>query len=326
MDVLNILTWVSIMQDRGTPPSKLDDFLQPLHRGVWEVSVPKGDVSEPLDEGWEKSSINLPSPGVVASYRKGHYHVHETKDEWKVHIDRYDPKEHPFLHLADDAPLVFMISGTFNALLFESRTALKQGPDRTVKDMKVGWQTLIIFGIAMIFLGIMVSLNAWIVFEGLLCYLIPLAILGFGVMVMLNGLRVRPLNRASLKGTILGVGLGVIGVTFLFVNFVWLALIVLLFLAVWAFVSAAISIKRTTRGKMHTPEGFYKRMGMGLFSLILGVLILLAPTFVAQLLILVLGALAIMVGISLIINGYGLKRYLKSLGSTHEKYGSVPAQ
>jgi uncharacterized membrane protein HdeD (DUF308 family) len=285
-----------------------------LHQGVWEVSIPKRDITEALDEGWVRSDINLPSPGVIASYRKGQYHVHEMEDEWKVHVDRYDPKEHPFLHLADDAPLVFMISGTFNAILFDSRTALEKGPDRMAKQMKVGWLTLMIFGIGMIFLGLMVSLNAWVVFKGLLDYIIPLAIIGFGVLTIVNGLRVRPFGKDSLKGAALGAGLVVIGAMFFFGGYVVLSLIVLIVLAIWAFVSAAISLRRAMGGKKGTPEGFYKRLGMGFFSLALGILIFFAPTFIAQVLILVLGLLAVVIGISLIINGYGLRKYVRTMG------------
>ncbi len=43
--------------------SKLEDFLTPLHQGVWEVIVLKEDVTEPLGKGWVKSGFNLPSPG-----------------------------------------------------------------------------------------------------------------------------------------------------------------------------------------------------------------------------------------------------------------------
>jgi hypothetical protein len=68
--------------------TRLDEFLEPLHHGVWEVAVPKDSVTEPLDSGWEKSKINVPSPGTIDSYRKGQYHVHETATEWRVHLDR----------------------------------------------------------------------------------------------------------------------------------------------------------------------------------------------------------------------------------------------
>ena len=84
---------------------------------MWEVAIPKESVTVPLDAGWKKSALNVPSPGTIASYRKGQYHVHETKDEWKVHLDRYDPDEHPVMHLLDDAPLLLMIGDTFITLI-----------------------------------------------------------------------------------------------------------------------------------------------------------------------------------------------------------------
>jgi hypothetical protein len=74
--------------------TRLDEFLEPLHHGVWEVVVPNDSVTEPLDSGWEKEKINVASPGTIVSYRKGQYHVHETTTEWRVHLDRHDPKLH----------------------------------------------------------------------------------------------------------------------------------------------------------------------------------------------------------------------------------------
>ncbi|HEU17517.1 MAG TPA: hypothetical protein ENO06_02160, partial [Methanolinea sp.] len=65
--------------------------------------------------------LNIPSPGTIASYRKGLYHVHETTTEWRVHLDRRDPKVHPVWHLIDDAPLLLMIGGTFRALFMDVR-------------------------------------------------------------------------------------------------------------------------------------------------------------------------------------------------------------
>ena len=101
--------------------TKIEDYLEPLHNGVWEVEIPKEDVTEPLSDDWKKSPINVPTPGTIASYRNGQYHVHETKTEWMVHLDRYDPKLHPVLHLMDDAPLFLMISETLVMLSSEAR-------------------------------------------------------------------------------------------------------------------------------------------------------------------------------------------------------------
>ena len=99
----------------------LDEFLRPLHEGVWEVIVPKESVTEPLDPSWVKSRINVPSPGTRASYRKGQYHAHEQQTEWHVHLDNYDPKVHPVLHLIDDAPLLLMIGDTVVTLIAGTR-------------------------------------------------------------------------------------------------------------------------------------------------------------------------------------------------------------
>jgi hypothetical protein len=90
--------------------TSIEDFLQPLREGVWEVIIQKDQVEDPLGPDWIVSLINIPTPGTIASYRKGKYHLHETKKAYKVHLDRYDPKKHPIFHLIDDAPLLLMIS------------------------------------------------------------------------------------------------------------------------------------------------------------------------------------------------------------------------
>ena len=255
-----------------------------------------------------------PSPGVIASYRKGQYHVHATEQEWKVHLDRYDPKEHPALHLVDDAPLVFMITGTFNALLFESWSSLHKDPEKVLQERRIGWQLLIITGLALIFIGIVIALNPWVVFKGLIGYLIPTAIAIFGALMIYNGLRVRPLDKDSLKRISLGLGVLAIGMIFLVADFIWLTFFIMVVLAFWAFASAFVSLKRTAEGPKATPEGFYKRLAMGIISLVLGLLIILAPRDVASFLILILGILAILIGVSLIINGVGLRNAIRLTG------------
>lgn len=82
----------------------LDEFLGALHQGVWEVVVPRSAVTEPLVPEWQQSAINVPSPGTIASFRKGQYHAHETEQDYRVHMDRYNPEKNPFMHLVDDAP------------------------------------------------------------------------------------------------------------------------------------------------------------------------------------------------------------------------------
>ena len=127
--------------------AKLDDFLAPLSQGVWEVVIPKDTVTEPLDTGWVKSGINVPSPGTIACYRKARFHVHETKTQWRVHLDRYDPKVHPFLHLVDDAPLVLMISDTFMTLVMNTRRTEIKNTAHLLKTQGFIWQEQVFSGL-----------------------------------------------------------------------------------------------------------------------------------------------------------------------------------
>lgn len=59
---------------------------------------------------------------MLSSYRKGRLHVHEYEENYRVHMDRYDPGKHAILHLVDDAPLMFMVGGTVSALSTEARS------------------------------------------------------------------------------------------------------------------------------------------------------------------------------------------------------------
>ena len=94
--------------------------------------VPKESVTEPLDAGWVKSPINVPTPGTIASYRKGQFHVHEQQAEWHVHLDNHDPKVHPYLHLIDDAPLLLMIGDTVITLIAGTRK--KTGNEKEILE------------------------------------------------------------------------------------------------------------------------------------------------------------------------------------------------
>jgi len=133
----HIFSRIRFIEIRG-----LDDFLEPLSQGIWEVVIPKDTVTEPLDTGWRKSAINVPSPGTIASYRKGRFHVHETKTEWRVHLDRYDPKKNPVMHLVDDAPLILMISDTFMTLVMDTkRTAIRNTAD-ILRTQRFIWQEI----------------------------------------------------------------------------------------------------------------------------------------------------------------------------------------
>ena len=75
--------------DNTNDMAVIEDFLQPLHEGIWEVTIPRTLVTEPFGSGWVRSRINIPTPGTIDSYRNGQYHLHETSTEFRVHLDRY---------------------------------------------------------------------------------------------------------------------------------------------------------------------------------------------------------------------------------------------
>ena len=297
--------------------TRLDDYLQPLEEGIFEVFVDKSEVTEPLDEGWEMSKINLPSPETVASYRKGQYHVHETKDQWKVHKDRYDPKDHPLLHLVDDAPLVFMIAGTFNTLLFESKSSVRKDPLQLLEEHKAAWQLLMVTGIFLILLGGILALDPIRWFTGCIKYIIPLAIVGFALFLIWRAFTVRPLRMESSKRMMLGLGVLLIGIVTFLINPIWIALMFVLVIALWSFSSAFMSLRRTTGGRLATPEGFYKRLGMGAFSLILGLAVILAPAAVVSFIMYILAAMAMLIGAIMIVDSLGLRNAFKDLDLEH---------
>ena len=293
--------------------TRLDDFLEPLEKGVFEIVVEKSEVTEPLDEGWETSKINLPSPGTIASCRKGQYHVHETKTEWKVHKDRYDPKDHPFLHLVDDAPLVFMMAGTFNSLLFDTKSSLNKDPFELLEEHKIAWQLLLVTGVFLIILGAILALDPLRWFTGFIKYVVPMIIVGFALFLIWRGFSVQPIRIESPKRMMLGIGVLLIGIAAFLINPLWIALMFVLVIALWAFSSAILSLKRTAKGRLATPEGFYKRLGMGTFSLILAVAVLVMPAAVVSIIMYLLAAMAILIGIILILDSIGLRRAFKDL-------------
>jgi hypothetical protein len=167
-----------------------------LHEGDWEVVVPKESVTGPSD-GWEKPGINVPSPGTIASYRKGQYHVHETKTEWRVHLDRYDPKTHPLLHLVDDAPLLLMIGGTFLTLIMETRSTKDDDTSRILEEQKAGWQVLVMIGISLMFVGFLIIADPLVTFKGIIHIVIPVLVTGLGIVIIRRGLSFGPVKVVS---------------------------------------------------------------------------------------------------------------------------------
>jgi uncharacterized membrane protein HdeD (DUF308 family) len=296
--------------------SHLDDFLGPLHSGVWEVVVPKDSVTEPLDKGWEKSGINVPSPGTIASYRKGQYHVHETAAEWRVHLDNYDPKLHPFLHLIDDAPLLLMIGDTFATLIAETRNAT--GDEESILEgQKRAWQDQILAGLFFILIGVFVVTNPLLTFEGIFRLLVPLVIIALGLFTFLRGFEVRSFRVRSEGLLYRGLTAVLIGfIAFFLPLAVWVALL-LGILALWMLASAFMLLSRARKGRAAIPEGFTSRIVIAILSLCLFSLIIIDPLAVIGLLMVILGLVALVLGIVLTVNGIRLRKRMENRRVVH---------
>lgn len=286
--------------------STLDAFLGPLSEGVWEVTVPKEQVTEPLDAGWEKSPINVPSPGTVASYRKGRFHVHETKNEWKVHLDNHDPKIHPYLHLIDDAPLLLMIGDTFVTLVAGTRKKKGETPD-VLAGQEWAWKQQVLLGIVTVLAGLFIILSPLLFFEGIFTLVLPLAIIAMGFITLYHGLKPGGGNRRDREGIVRGVGIVIAGIIAGFLPVQFWALIVLMVLAGWMLASAFFLFGRAVKGRGAIPEGFYSRVIIAAISVILAALIFIEPLGILALLMLFVGVLAFLLGIVLAVNGLKLR-------------------
>nr|WP_319539568.1 hypothetical protein [uncultured Methanospirillum sp.] len=289
----------------------IEDFLHPLHEGIWEVSIPRDQVTEPFGEEWVRSQINVPTPGTMASYRSGQYHLHETRTEFKVHLDRYDPKRHPLLHLIDDAPLLLMISETFITLISFTRQQPRPGTGGQIDEQNAVLRHHLILGPLLIFLGVIFIIIPDLTFFGLTTLLIPGVVLLFGVLTLMSSVSIHPF-RVSSRNDLIG-GVWIIGVA---VILGWIPPrlwggVILVLLSGWMFASSVMLLRRVLRGRRAVPEGFVSRMLIGAVSLLLGGASLIAPEAVLMIFMDILGVLTVTAGGVVTITGIRLRRMMQ---------------
>lgn len=290
--------------------TKLDNFLEPLSQGVWEVVLRKETVTEPLDTGWVKSGINVPSPGTIASYRKARFHVHETKTEWRVHLDRYDPKVNPLLHLVDDAPLLLMISDTFMTLIMNTRRTEIKSTANILKTQRFIWQEQVFSGLVFGLVGLFIVMNPLIFFKNIFDLIIPLAIICLAVTVLARDLRAGLPEKYRNRDISRGIGIFCAGIFAYILPLVLWVIFILAVLALWMIASAGMLLMRVAKGRHAVPEGFYSRMAIGILSIILAILLLISPAGILGLLVMILGTITILLGIMLCINGLRLRKVM----------------
>lgn len=293
--------------------TRLDDFLEPLNEGIWEVVIPKGEVTEPPDTGWLKSAINVPSPGTIASYRKGRFHVHETKTEWRVHLDRYDPRKNPVMHLVNDAPLLLMISDTFMTLVMDTRrTEIKKTAD-ALKTQRFIWQEQLLFGFVLGLVGLFIINNPMNFFRSLFEQILPLVIICLAVIFLVRPFRTRLPEKYRAVDLSCGIGIFCAGIFAWYLPLALWVVSIFVILALWMIASAGILLKRVAKGRHAVPEGFYSRMAIGVISLVLAVLLFISPAGILKFLVEILGAVTLLLGITLCINGLRLRKWMKQV-------------
>ena len=286
--------------------TKLDEFLGPLHDGVWEIVVPKSSVTEPLDAGWIKSPLNVPSPGTLESFRKGQYHCHEQQTEWHVHLDNYDPKAHPILHLIDDAPLLLMIGDTITTIIAGTRK--KTGKEKDIlKDQERSWKEQVLAGFLLMLGGIFIFANPSIMFRAIVHILVPVLIIGLGILTAWHGISVN--QKKILPGGQLfrGIAIVMVGIfTFDLPLELWIGVVIGI-LGLWMFASAIYLLVRARKGRKAIPEGFTSRITIAILSLVLVYLILDDPWGLLQLILMTVGIIAILLGLAVAVNGFRLR-------------------
>lgn len=293
------------------------EFLPALHQGVWEVVIPKDLLTVPLGPEWKFSPINVPSHETIASYRNGQYHMHVTNDEYRIHLDRYDPEKNPFLHLIDDAPLVLMIYETLETLYITARDAKKNpGPD-FIQDQRLTWKFRIILGIGLLATAGILGLIALEQNTVLFSTLLPAIVFIGGILVLMNGLIMQRRNEYSRKDIMNGL-LIIVGAILMSLLWVFYLAIILLILAIWFFGSAVVTIKRVLRDKTKIPQGFWLSMGMGLGSLAFGGLTIIAPDILLEILVGILAAIVGIIGFGFFMDGYGLRNAEHLMSEHHQ--------
>lgn len=292
---------------------RLEDFLEPLNEGVWEVAVPKESVTDPLGPDWKKSDINVPSPGTITSYRKGQYHVHETADEWKVHLDRYDPEKHPVMHLLDDAPLLLMIGDTFVTLISDIRRNETADTKTILETQDRQWHLQLLAGLFIILIGFDVALDPLAAFVGIMSTIIPLAIVILGIITIIGGVGQVGKEPFFESDLFRGVIIAVTGIIAFYLPIELWVIALTTVLAVWMFASAVLLLRRVKKGRSAVPEGFVSRLIIGVLSLLFVITAYFTPVSLVTIFTFIAGMLVILIGIMLTINGLRLRGMMKSI-------------
>lgn len=292
----------------------LMDFLDALHQGVWEVIVPREEVTEPLEPPWKRSAINVPSPGTVASYRNGQYHAHETDEDYRVHLDRYDPEKNPVLHLVDDAPLALMIFETLETLAVSAKDARRENPVARIADLRLSGGMRMALGGLVAAIGAVLLLLAIGSVELFFELVVPALVALAGVLLLAHGVLLRARGIQGWKDVVRGLAM-LAGGVLLYLFWALYLVLLLVLLAVWFLSSAAVTLARVVRTRGKVPQGLAFTAVLGAASLVFGYWAFVDPERLVRVLVLLLGAIALLAGAFLLVDGYGMRNAAGLIGT-----------
>ena len=202
-----------------------------------------------------------------------------------------------------------MIGDTVVTLIAGSRK--KMGDEKEIlEDQKKSWKEQVLVGALLMLVGVFIVTNPLLTFQGIIRLLVPLAIIGLGIITTWNGIASSPFR--VLPGGLLYRGIGIIiaGIIAFFLPLGLWIVVILGILALWMFASAIILLSRVRKGRAAIPEGFTSRLIIALLSLALGVFIFLNPKAMLQVFMVIVGIIALLLGLMLLINGIRLRKMM----------------
>lgn len=200
-----------------------------------------------------------------------------------------------------------MIADTFTTLVASARKSPEIKTGLLLKEQKRTWQILIMVGIVLFLVSTWIVLNPLLTFGGILHIMVPVLIMVLGIIISRKGISPDFTGIVSLGSLFIGVSVFLLGIVSFYLPLDIFVQVLLLVLSFWAFGSAWMSFSQVVRGKDFVPEGFYRRLITGIFSLLLALLILLIPDAMVALLMEIFGILVLLLGIVLCTGGWRLR-------------------
>jgi uncharacterized membrane protein HdeD (DUF308 family) len=136
--------------------------------------------------------------------------------------------------------------------------------------------------------------------------ILPSLVLILGLLTIVEGVRGRDHKERAGREIVRGGMLAGAGLV-LFVLWKLYLVLILLVLMVWFFSSAAVTLLRVVRERRRLTKGFWYTLGLGLSSLALGILAIVLPDELVEILLALLAGLVLVAGAFTLLDAWGLR-------------------